>query len=160
MVSATTINSREDLDLIQGTPQYDQFMEMLKGTIYRLEKDDVNKTWVAIKDLSTIKSFGFTLKDFPDAKAPELPEYTPPESKVPKIVTMRQARLALLHASLLQSATDAINAMPGTEGDAARIEWEYAQEVHRNSDLVASLAKVLKLSNDQLDNLFTEAATL
>lgn len=162
MVSASNqiINSREDLDLIQGTDQYDQFIEMLKGTIYRLEKDDVNKTWVVVKDLSVIKSFGFTLKDFPDTKAPELPEYTPPPSKVPKIVTMRQARLSLLHANLLQDATNAINAMPGVEGDAARIEWEYAQEVHRDSALVASLAKALKLSDDQLDALFTEAATL
>lgn len=162
MVSASnqTINSRDDLDLLQGTPQYDEFMEMLKGTIYRLEKDDVNKTWVAIKDLSVIKSFGFTAKDFPDVKPPELPEYTPPPSKVPKIVTMRQARLALLHANLLQDATSAINAMPGVEGDAARIEWEYAQEVHRDSALVASLAKALKLSDGQLDELFTEAATL
>lgn len=159
-VSRIIINTRDDLDSIIGTPQYDEFMEMLKGSIYRLEKDDEAKTWVAVKDLTLIKQFGFTLKDFPNVKPPELPEYVPPPSKVPQVVSMRQARLALLSAGLLQSVTDAVTAMPGIEGEAARIEWEYAQEVRRDSAMVANISTALQLTDAQLDDLFTEGALL
>lgn len=79
---------------------------------------------------------------------------------IPQIVTMRQARLALLNAGLLQTINDAIIAMPGVEGDAARIEWEFSSQVHRNKALVQSLAPVLGMTDSQLDQLFTTAATL
>lgn len=159
-VSRIIINTREDLDSIVGTPQHDEFMEMLKGSIYRLEKDDEAKTWVAVKDLTLIKQFGFALKDFPNVKPPELPEYVPPPSKVPQVVTMRQARLALLNATLLQAVIAAVDAIPGTQGNAAKIEWEYAQEVRRDSMLVAYIATALSLTDAQLDELFTEGALL
>ena len=154
------VNSREDLDAIQGAPQHAEFMGMLKGSIYRLEKDDVAKTWVVVKDVTLIKQFGFLLKDFPDVMPPELPTYIPPPSKVPKAVTMRQARLALLGAGLLQLVTDAVAAMPGIEGDAARIEWEYAKEVRRDSALLTSLANAMQMTDAQLDALFTEGDKL
>ncbi len=76
------------------------------------------------------------------------------------IVTMRQARLALLGAGLLPQVNAAIAAMPGVEGDAARIEWEYAQEVRRDSPIVAGLSAALNLSASDLDTLFAEAAKL
>lgn len=154
------VNSRDDLDAIQGTPQHAEFMDLLKGSIYRLEKDDVAKTWVVVKDTGIIEQFGFLLKDFPDVMPPELPTYVPPPSKVPQVVTMRQARLALLGVGLLQPVVDAVAAMPGIEGDAARIEWEYAQEVRRDSALLASLANTMQMTDEQLDTLFTEGAAL
>lgn len=154
------VNSREDLDAIQGRPPHAEFMDMLKGSIYRLEKDDVAKTWVVVKDTGLIEQFGFLFEDFPDVTPPELPTYIPPPSKVPQSVTMRQARLALLDAGLLQSVADAVAAMPGIEGDAARIEWEYAQEVRRDSALLASLANSLQMTDMQIDDLFTKGASL
>lgn len=87
-----------------------------------------------------------------------LPADVPP-STVPVTVSMRQARLALLGAGLLAGVNSAIAAMPGAGGEAARIEWEYAQEVRRDSALVASLATSLGLTAAQLDALF-EAAVL
>lgn len=69
------INTSTDLDAIQGTPEHSQFMAMLSGSIYRLEKDDVAKTWKAIEDTSTVERFGFTKADFLDAVPPALPEY-------------------------------------------------------------------------------------
>ena len=50
--------------------------------------------------------------------------------------------------------------MPGDEGEAARIEWEYAQEVRRDSPLMAELSDALGLSEETLDNLFKVAAGL
>lgn len=83
-----------------------------------------------------------------------------PVDPVPEVVTMRQARLALLGAGLLAQVNTAVANMPGVEGDAARIEWEYAQEVRRNSPLVAGLSVSLGLTDEALDNLYKVAAGL
>lgn len=79
---------------------------------------------------------------------------------VPQAVTMRQARLALLAAGKLTTANAAIAAMPGTDGDAARIEWEYAHEVRRDSPLVVGMGAVLGLTDEQMDGLFIAAAAI
>lgn len=79
---------------------------------------------------------------------------------VPQIVTMRQARLALLQAGLLSQVDAAINAMAEPDRSAAQIEWEYATEVKRSSGLVQSLAVGLNLSDQQVDDLFKKADVL
>lgn len=79
-----------------------------------------------------------------------------PPVPIPTVVSMRQARLALLQAGLLATVDAAIAA--GTEAD--QITWEYATEVVRNSPLVVNLSASLGLSEQQLDELFTLAATL
>ena len=155
-----SINTREDLDAIAGTPEHVAFMALLAGTLWRLEKDDTAQAWVAIEDNSTIERFNFTRADFPDAQPPALPEYVPVVVAVPEVVTMRQARLALLGAGLLAQVNTAVANMPGAEGDAARIEWEYAQEVRRDSPLVAGLSEILGLTDETLDNLYRTAAGL
>ena len=155
-----SINTREDLDAIAGTPEHVAFMALLAGTLWRLEKDDTAQAWVAIEDNSTIERFGFTRADFPDAQPPALPEYVPAVVAVPEVVTMRQARLALLGVGMLAQVNAAVASMPGAEGDAARIEWEYAQEVRRDSPLVAGLSVGLGLANETLDSLFRAAAGL
>ena len=84
----------------------------------------------------------------------------PPPPPIPTVVTMRQARLAMLDAGILTSVSDALAAMTGPTGEAARIEWEYAAELKRDHPLVASLSAALGLSSAQLDGLFTVAAGL
>lgn len=81
----------------------------------------------------------------------------PVADPVPQVVSMRQARLALLASGMLDQVNAAIAAMPGTEGAAARIEWDYAQEVRRDSPLVLGLAPLLSLDDAQLDSLFRVA---
>jgi hypothetical protein len=81
-------------------------------------------------------------------------------NRIPQVVSMRQARLALLGAGLLGTVTDAVAAMTGDQGAAARIEWEFAVEVRRSQPLVVSLAATLALTGEQLDNLFVTAAAL
>ena len=90
----------------------------------------------------------------------EIEDAKPPVAPVPEVVTMRQARLALLGAGLLAQVNTAVANMPGAEGDAARIEWEYAQEVRRDSPLVAALSVALGLTDETLDNLYKVAAGL
>lgn len=79
---------------------------------------------------------------------------------VPQSVTMRQARLALLNAGLLQIVNTTVQNMQGQAGDAARIEWEFSSQVYRSQPLVISLAPVIGMTDNQLDQLFIEAAKL
>ena len=83
-----------------------------------------------------------------------------PPAVVPQVVTMRQARLALLGAGLLAQVDAAIDALPEPQKSAARIEWDYSSEVHRNHPFVQQLGHALGLNDEQLDALFTQAATL
>lgn len=84
------------------------------------------------------------------------PSLTP----VPQVVTMRQARRALLGAGKLAAVETAINAMPEPDKSEARIDWDRSQEVRRDWPLVAALAPTLGLTDAQIDQLFITAATL
>ena len=75
---------------------------------------------------------------------------------VPQQVTMRQARLALLGAGLLDDAELVIAAA----GRAAQLEWEYATVVDRSGPIVAVVQQQKSLTDAQIDDLFREAAKL
>lgn len=79
---------------------------------------------------------------------------------VPSSVSMRQARLALLKVGKLVAVNAAIANMAGVEGDAARIEWEFSNEVLRHQPLVDALSPVLNMTSVQIDQLFITAAGL
>lgn len=83
-----------------------------------------------------------------------------PEVVVPSKVTMRQARLALLQAGLLDDVEALIASLEGPEGQAARIEWDYSSEVFRNKTFVISLGTQLGLDDEQLDALFITASQI
>lgn len=76
------INSREDLDSIEGTQDHFDFMQLLKGSMTRKQNvqiypenygkpeytgDAIEPIFVDIEDLSTIERFGFTKSDFENA---------------------------------------------------------------------------------------------
>jgi len=96
----------------------------------------------------------YSQADFEQMQADEI------DTHKPKVLTMRQARLALLNAGLLATVSDSIANMPGAEGDAARIEWEFAQEVRRDNPLFGSMATVLGLTDEQIDALFVTGVGL
>jgi hypothetical protein len=90
----------------------------------------------------------------------ETPEPVEPEPvPVPPSVTMRQARLALLAAGLLSGVEAALDALPSPAREAARIEWEYSNEVMRHNGFVSQIGPLLNLTDAQLDALFLEAST-
>ena len=79
LLSKITINTREDLDAIAGTPEYDEFMQALKGSMtckqdvqvypegYNqpgYEGPVIEPIWEDVEDLSTIERFGFSKADF------------------------------------------------------------------------------------------------
>ena len=78
-LSNAVINTREDLDAIAGTPEHEEFMKALKGSMTRkqdvaIRPDDYGKPEYEgpeipailedVEDLSTIERFGFTKSDF------------------------------------------------------------------------------------------------
>ena len=101
-------------------------------------------------EYSTVELHIGSLEPAPDKVVP---------GNVPQEVTMRQGKLALLHFGLLDTVDQLISAMPGVQGKAARIEWEYATVIKRTSPLVTSLTQYLGLTEDQFDELFILAAT-
>jgi len=76
---------------------------------------------------------------------------------LPKVITMRQARLALLNAGLLATVSDAISA--GTD-EALKIEWDYATEVKRDWASLEAIATSLGMTSEQLDELFIAGSKL
>lgn len=76
--------------------------------------------------------------------------YTEPVTKV----TMRQARLELLEQGLL----DAVEAVILAAGRAAQIEWEYAAAVERTHPAIVQVQKQQGLTDEQIDDLFRQAA--
>lgn len=79
LLSKIVINTREDLDAIQGTPKHAEFMEALKGSMTRKQNTQVypdgysqpgydgetlEPIWTDVEDLSTIERFGFVKADF------------------------------------------------------------------------------------------------
>ena len=75
---------------------------------------------------------------------------------VPQQVTMRQARLALLGAGLL----DDVEAVITAAGREAQIQWEYASVVERNNPVIAIVQQQQGMTDAQIDDLFREAAKL
>ena len=75
----TIINTREDLEAVKGTAEYDAFMQILKGSMLRkqdiqvypegynqpdYEGDKLLPVWEEVEDLSIINRFGFAKADF------------------------------------------------------------------------------------------------
>lgn len=83
------------------------------------------------------------------------------QKPVPASVTMRQARLALLQTGRLVSVQSAITAIEDpVSRQASQIEWEYAATVDRSSSFTQDMANALGLSDSDMDDLFTLAASL
>jgi len=99
---------------------------------------------------------GWSLIDGIWTAPPPAPEPAPPV----QTVSMRQCRIALLDAGLLEAVQSSIATMPGVEGERARIDWEYALEVRRDWPLIGYMAGDLGLSDEQVDALFVAAAAI
>lgn len=121
-------------------------------------KDENNGVWAYDDDYTGAIHDGLIPINDEELKVLRSTESTP-TLRITK-VTMRQARLALLGAGLLDTVNTSIAAMTGAQGEAARIEWEYSQEVQRDRGLVTALGAQLGMTEEQLDALFTAASKL
>lgn len=76
--------------------------------------------------------------------------------RIPQVVTMRQARLALSQSGLLASVNAAVQAAD----EVTQLTWEYSQELKRTDPYVIALGAAIGLTSEQIDQLFIEAAIL
>lgn len=77
------------------------------------------------------------------------------KSLIPKTITLRQARLYLLSIELLDDLENII-----IQNRAYQIEWEYANNIERESSLVKILGETLNLDDTAIDNMFMEASKI
>ena len=84
--------------------------------------------------------------------------YVAPEplpEPIPQVITMRQARLQLLEVGLL----DDVEALIALDRK-SQIEWEYANEVYRQSPLIELVKETMSLTDEQIDDMFLSASKL
>jgi len=83
---------------------------------------------------------------------------TPEPADIPPVViptlTMRQARLALLDAGLLDEVEAAITTPEN------RIWWDYSTTVERSHPLVNAVLAALGKTESEIDSMFIDASTL
>lgn len=108
---------------------------------------------------------GVTIEgDDAQAIAEWVADYVPPPPapvQVPQVVSMRQARLALLVTGRLNMIAGVLAGIPDEgQKQAALIEWEYASEVHRNHGLMNPMRAALGMTEADMDDLFIIAAGL
>lgn len=77
------------------------------------------------------------------------------KSLIPRTITLRQARLYLLSINLLDDLENIIS-----QNRAYQIEWEYANQIERESSLVIILGQALELNGERIDEMFIAASKL
>lgn len=118
-----------------------------KNDVFFLSDDDVSNGW--------IDTLPYGSRKITDQQAREI---TSSASKIliTKSVTRRQALLALLAAGKL----DAVELIVQNSPRAVQIAWESAGTFERDNQLIDSLGSQAGFSDEDIDNLFEQAAKL
>ena len=142
--------------------------EVSPAELERIEPGQVTKTQIKCvsyhpTQIDTLRAdaveLGTDLTEHEALLADWVASYAPPDPEpvqVPQVVTIRQAKLALLQAGLL----DDVDAAVAQADRATQIEWEYATEVRRDWPTLLTLQAALGLTEQQVDDLFISAALL
>ena len=104
-----------------------------------------------------------TLKEVPSADirtAEAIKEQREKELSIPKSITARQARLALLQIGKLDDVAAAISNLESPIKEQVQIEWEYATDIYRNNGFIDALSSALGLDKNALDDLFIAGKNL
>ena len=104
-----------------------------------------------------------TLKEVPSADirtAEAIKEQREKELSIPKSITARQARLALLQIGKLDDVAAAISNLESPTKEQVQIEWEYATDIYRNNGFIDALGSALGLDKNALDDLFIAGKNL
>lgn len=120
---------------------------------------NAENTLVAIFDEDGITRSSCRASALPQG-ASVLPYIAPPAT-IPRVVTRRQAKQALLVNGKLSLVQPAIDAIPdATQRGLIQIEWDDSQEFQRNRPSVIAIGTAIGLTSSGLDDLFIQAATL
>lgn len=80
----------------------------------------------------------------------------PPGPVIPTSLTPRQLRLILNAYGLL----DQVEALVATQDKAIQLAWEYATTFLRDDQLLNTMAQHLGITQEQIDTMFIEGATI
>ena len=155
-MTSLIVNSAEDLAALEGTVQYTEFLTLLEGSLWRVERDETAQTFVAIEDNSTIERYGLTREDFPNAQPPALPEWTP----LPPVVhacSPWQIRKALNDLGLRQAVEDAVSASTDAT---LKDGWAYATEFRSDDSFVIAMGASLGKTPEETAELIEFAKGL
>ena len=147
------INNRKDLDAAPDDVRQ-RFIQNLEAGIHRWNWQ--NGEWVLIQDTNTIRKFGFTLADFPDAPVPEMPDYNPEERALEQAresasLSRANFKLALMEAGYLQDVKDFV---ANTADERIQILWEDSDTIARLDPDLLNMASQMGYTDEQMDTLF------
>lgn len=108
-----------------------------------------------------------TVTELPPAEARSLWRWTedgplavavpePQPEPIPQVVSRMQARIALFNAGLLP----AVEAAVAQASPFVQMAWQDAQEFRRTSQTISALKAAVGLTDEQLDQLFRDAALI
>jgi hypothetical protein len=115
------------------------------GTPFILGDVQYPANWLELATPGDLTERGITVTEVPD-----------PEPAPITVVSMFQARAALMQAGLFDAVDSYLKAAGGVHLQA----WEYATEVRKDSALVQSMAAHLQLDEAQVTTLFNLASTI
>lgn len=122
-----------------------------KGAKRELGEPDIDQT--IEEDPKPIVSYREDGKDWREEVDPDAPPRVAP---VPKEVTPRQFRLALIQVDL----DEAVEAIVASQDKSVRVAWDFATAIYRNDPLIIGSAAAMELTTEQVDDVFRLAATL
>ena len=80
---------------------------------------------------------------------------------VPEKITEMQLKSAMILAGIKLTTVDAIIAtLPQPQRDLAMVDWEYSTNFYRNNSMINQIAGALKLTTEQVDNIFINGEKL
>lgn len=175
-----------DTNLIEGSMDY---INAITGTIMNIEEIRTSNPHISIPNNADLTSLGYEKLhqlEMPKTSKGYRIEVTKPAkingrwqrgwrqvqldenekmeliaSSVPAQVSMKQFRLALLYAGLLNTIESGINEIQDPIlRQATKIEWEYDTSIKRDKEIIKTIASVLDLSIEQVWDLLKYANSL
>jgi hypothetical protein len=127
------------------------------GTISGMK--DLDRDTLADLTWAQYPNHGFLIRDDAlalgiTAEALDHADYLQKKLEVPELVSMKQARLALLNIEKLDDVESAI------VDRSTKIEWEYATTVERFNSTIVDIFRSIGMTEDQIDDLFIAAKDL
>ena len=150
----TLTNSKRDIENLPDEVRI-AFLARLAATIYSTDADGN-----VLTNTADIEHFGFTLADFPDA--PVIPYQPPVEHPraIPATIRAWQAKAILKMQGMLESAEAVIAALPEPQKTVVESAWNNQADFSRDAQTIVALAAALGLTEEQLDEMFAQAASL
>ncbi|EAJ3016084.1 hypothetical protein CV546_04270 [Campylobacter coli] len=142
----------EIYNLTWGTKPFDEIDESEKISA-NLKVDKCQENIPSLKEIaqSVLKEEVDDLINDHPLMLEKLKDYD--EFGVPRKISIRQAKLALLEVGLLEN----VEIMMQSADKATQISWEYATEFERQNELILFFQQQTKLSDEFVDELFKKA---